>query len=392
VTDRTSDASPGWYPDPWGTGQRRFWSGERWTADTIDDRPDRPDWADRPDLAADEPVSPWAPPGAPVAPAAPLPWSTGQPGQGAAGAGAGAQPWTPTWTYPTTDYTQYRDPSAPPPAPEPPRPNRLVPTIALVVGLIVGFVVVVAIVAAVTSNSGSKHTAAPLTIPPPTLAPVTPPTSGGTEPGPTAPAGPADPAASVLAGLVVKQADVASAAIVRPIPSGDQVDGQTTLDLCNGTFASEALRTARLQVAAIDPQSTVALSTEAVLYSNSSATAQGFAELRSTSAKCPATPVVSPVGSPTVITQFKGAPDSAWPQTATVERLAFDFVTTDDTGQTQHSIAVYLRRGRVLMGVYFAQPDGPQVAVAGQTSIPAIVTVFATRLAQLPASVVTGTA
>ena len=40
------------------------------------------------------------------------------------------------------------------------------------------------------------------------------------------------------------------------------------------------------------------------------------------------------------------------------------------------------------MGIYFAQPDMAQPAVAGQTSIQGIVTLFASRLAQLPASVV----
>jgi hypothetical protein len=64
--------------------------------------------------------------------------------------------------------------------------------------------------------------------------------------------------------------------------------------------------------------------------------------------------------------------------------------TADASGQPQHSIAVYLRRGRVLLGVYVPDPDAPQVAVAGQPSIPGIVNVFATRLAQLPASVVNG--
>jgi hypothetical protein len=70
--------------------------------------------------------------------------------------------------------------------------------------------------------------------------------------------------------------------------------------------------------------------------------------------------------------------------------VAFDFVTTDASGQDQHSVAVYLRRGRVLLGIYFNQPDSAQPSVAGQTTISGIVNVFATRMAQLPQSVVTG--
>jgi hypothetical protein len=163
-----------------------------------------------------------------------------------------------------------------------------------------------------------------------------------------------------------------------------------TLDLCNGTYPSEKLRTARLQVDGFDSQGTVPLSTEAVLYANPAATAQAFAELTDVAAKCPSGPVTSHVGDPTLSTHFNAAPDGAWPQVATVQRLAFDFITTDQAGQTQHSVATYLRRGRVLMGIYFAQPDAPQAAVSGQTTIPGIVNVFANRMAQLPASVVNG--
>ena len=64
--------------------------------------------------------------------------------------------------------------------------------------------------------------------------------------------------------------------------------------------------------------------------------------------------------------------------------------TADALPPTAHSVAVYLRRGRVLMGLYFPQPDGPQAAVAGRSTIPGIVALFEARLAQLPASVVSG--
>jgi hypothetical protein len=194
----------------------------------------------------------------------------------------------------------------------------------------------------------------------------------------------------VLSGLVVHQTDVPSTSSVQLLRNGNQVNGQTTLDLCNGTFPSESLRAARLQVVAVDAQGNAPLSTEAVLYSNTAATAQAFSELTSVAAKCPATPVVSPVGEPTVTTKFDPAPDAAWPQTATVDRLAFSFTATDQSGASQQSVAVYLRRGRVLMGIYFPQPNGTQPAVAGQTTLAGIVNVFATRIAQLPDSAVNG--
>ena len=133
------------------------------------------------------------------------------------------------------------------------------------------------------------------------------------------------------------------------------------------------------------------MSTEAVLYTNPAATQQAFAELTTNAANCPSAPVTSPVGEPTVSTHFNAVPDSTWPQTQTVDRKAYDFTATDQlSGQAQHFVGVYMRRGRVLVGVYFSRPDGPQTAISGQTTLAGIVGVIAARIAQLPASVVNG--
>jgi len=111
-------------------------------------------------------------------------------------------------------------------------------------------------------------------------------------------------------------------------------------------------------------------------------------ELKSVAAHCPSTPVPSPVGGDTQTTRFRRAPDGAWHRTPSVERLAYDFVATyPATGESSHSIAVYLRRGRMLMGLYFAQPDAPQEAVDGRTTIAGIVGVFEARMAKVPARV-----
>jgi hypothetical protein len=244
--------------------------------------------------------------------------------------------------------------------------GRALAALTLAIGFIVGFGVAFGVTA---SRDGTNAAPPTTTAPPVALAP-----SG--------------PVASALSGLVVRQSDLTAGDTVQVIPAGDQVSGQTTLDLCNGTFPSESLRTARLQVAAADAQGSTVLSTEAVLYQNPAATIQAFNELRSVAAQCPATPVVSPVGEPTVTTRFSAAPDSTWPQVPTVDRLAFDFVSVDPSGLSHHAVAVYLRRGRALMGLYFQAPDGPQPSVSGQTTIPDIVNVFATKVAQLPSSVV----
>jgi len=219
------------------------------------------------------------------------------------------------------------------------------------------------------------------------------PNQGGS-PGTTGPTSPASPSTSVpstspLSRAGLRPSDVTASYGVVLLPDGNSVSGAATLDLCNGTFASESSRRERLQVAEADQQdANVALSTETVQYASGAATQQAFDELQQVVAACPSTPVPSPVGEPTVTTKFNAPPDGSWPQVAGVDRLAYDFVTTDQSGATSRSIAVYLRRGKVLMGVYFPSPDGNQPAIVGQTSVPGIVNVFAQRLAALPDSVV----
>jgi hypothetical protein len=209
--------------------------------------------------------------------------------------------------------------------------------------------------------------------------------------GSTGPTAPADPDQSLLAQVVIQPSDVTPPQGVALLPGGDQVAGETTLDLCNGVYPSESSRSARLQVAEGNSQGDVVLSTEAVLYRTAADTSQAFAELHKVAAACPNAPVPSTTGGPTVQTTFNPPSDGGWPQTPKVERVAYDFVTTDERGQTQHVIAVYLRRGRALVGVYFSQPDGPQAPVAGKTSVPEIVGVFASRLAKLPDAAVNKT-
>ena len=76
---------------------------------------------------------------------------------------------------------------------------------------------------------------------------------------------PTDPDAAVLGGLVVQQSDVPGN-IVALQDQGASL-GVATLDLCNGTYASEKNRTARRQVAMGNAvQGQLDLSTEAVLY------------------------------------------------------------------------------------------------------------------------------
>ncbi|MDQ1435421.1 MAG: hypothetical protein QOF59_2237 [Actinomycetota bacterium] len=277
-------------------------------------------------------------------------------------------------------------PSEQPAGTEPPPGGRGPVTAFLaavvVVALIVGFATATLVLDARDTDTSRTSAASGSTSP--TTIPFFP------TPGPTAPSGPVDRDDGVLAGLIVKQTDVPASATVHHLPHGaDLTVG--TLDLCNGTFPTEAKRTARRQVSLTDAQGVTHFSTEAILYRGASVGAHAFDELRSVVAHCPSTPVKSPIGEATATTTFRPAPDGAWPRTPTVERLAYDFVSVStDSPVPSHAMAVYLRRGRVLMGLYFPAPETPQIAVHGRTTIPGIVSVFQDRMAKLPARVVNG--
>jgi hypothetical protein len=217
--------------------------------------------------------------------------------------------------------------------------------------------------------------------------------SGGTDltPSPTAPSQSRDPSAGLLASLIVNDTDVGPTLTVSGLRGGNGLT-VPTLDLCNGTFPSETQRTARLQVAAVDAQGETALSTEAVLYGSGAGTASAFSELKNTAAACPDKPVDSPVGLPSVTTRFGPAPDAGWAEVPSVERLAFAFETVSDSGETSRSMAVYLRRGRALLGVYFSHTDAPTAVVEGKTALGDIVNIFANRLAKLPVAAISTTA
>ncbi|HEV7524711.1 MAG TPA: hypothetical protein VGP92_07080 [Acidimicrobiia bacterium] len=266
-------------------------------------------------------------------------------------------------------------PEATPAAPPAPRRTLAGGVAAVATGLVVLSLVVGFGTASLVLNARDKGSSTSATSPaPPTTVPA-----------------PTDPDAAVLGGLILNQSDVVPPNMVQLIDHGADLTS-ATLDLCNGTFASESQRTARRQVALSNAQQSLFLmSTEAILYRHAAVGAQAFGELRSVASHCPSTPVKSPVGEGTATTTFRTAPDRTWARTPTVDRLAYDFVSVSAAnGSPSHSIAVYLRRGRVLMGLYFRQPDAPQAAVDGRTTVAGIVSVFEARVARVASRVANG--
>lgn len=194
----------------------------------------------------------------------------------------------------------------------------------------------------------------------------------------------------VLAGIDIRQSDVPSSDTVSVIIGGEQVRHQPTLDLCDASFPSEALRVARRQVSVVTPDGSSPLSTEAVLYRSPAATAQAFSELTRAEASCPRTFRQSPVaGEGLQKFAFRADPGASWPVTPGVERLAYDYVVSNPKGQSAQFVSVFLRRGPLLLGIYFVGSPGQRwPAVDGQTSMEGVVAVLSSRLAAsvVPAS------
>lgn len=196
---------------------------------------------------------------------------------------------------------------------------------------------------------------------------------------------------AILQSISLRPSDLATGYGVQLIPGGSQVKGQVTLDLCNQTFASERLRVARRQVEDVGPTARASfLSTEAVIYTSPAATATVFSELRSAAAHCATGYVIGPQGPPANKTRLLRAPDASWPSVPGVQRLAYDQTIATRGKPSFQAITIFLRRGRVLLGVYF-EFSGKRTlptTIDGLRSIERIAHVFEERMAALPPSAV----
>lgn len=183
----------------------------------------------------------------------------------------------------------------------------------------------------------------------------------------------------------MRPSDVPAGIEVGLYQGGDQVAGQVTLDLCGAAFPSEALRVARRQVGVFTGQRQF-FSTEAVLYRSPAARAQAISEVIHAIATCPTGFVHSHVTSePPLKTSFAPPPDGGWPPTAGIDRLALDLTLSDQAGNSDHEVEVFLSRGSLLLGLYFQMPQ-QEPEIAAQTTIEGVVGIFARRILSLPAA------
>ncbi len=158
---------------------------------------------------------------------------------------------------------------------------------------------------------------------------------------------------SLLQRLVLRPSQVGRGYTVKVIQGGRSVRGQVTLDMCGYRFASENLRTGRLQTAYVRHGSDLSLSNEVVSYQSRGAN-YAMREIAQAVRTCPRRPVPSAVrGVPPLTYRLTLLPTagkrllpSAIAMRATVTG------TLKGKRMTETSFVVYQRSRDVLSGIY----------------------------------------
>jgi hypothetical protein len=192
-----------------------------------------------------------------------------------------------------------------------------------------------------------------------------------------------------LGSVSLAPSDLAPTLTILSYPGGTAVSGQVSLDLCGGSYASERSRTGRLQVAVVpaatpDVDAQLA-SVEAISYGDEPAALQAMLELATAAQNCPRSSFVPSAvrGMPPMNWHFNRAPDTTWKKVAGVQRLAFDVTLTDQEGRTGRQHLIYLRRGRVIVGIYGTARTLDKVAAPSLKGEPGLVNTIAKRLAAM---------
>jgi hypothetical protein len=153
-----------------------------------------------------------------------------------------------------------------------------------------------------------------------------------------------------LSKLVLSARQVGPGYKLTSFPRGSMFIGEATLDLCAGTFASEALRTARLQVRYSHTGSGVDVSNEVVRYAGGGAK-EALREVGAVARSCAAKPKVVQRGTVTETYRISALKDPKLPKGAIVVKLQIT-LQQGKQRQTQTGVAVYQVKGNTLSGVY----------------------------------------
>ena len=160
--------------------------------------------------------------------------------------------------------------------------------------------------------------------------------------------------------FVLQGSQIAHGYKLAAYPGGSSFIGETTLDLCGGSYPSENLRTGRLQVSYAHPKKTVDISNEVVTYVSGGAQ-QALAEVSKVAHTCSTKSVIQKRG--VVTTTFHATPvhDPKLPHSTVAVKLVIK-QTDGKKHVTQTGIAIYQVKGNTLSGVYTFATKGTSFA------------------------------
>jgi hypothetical protein len=153
-----------------------------------------------------------------------------------------------------------------------------------------------------------------------------------------------------LSHVVLSATQVGSGYKLTSFPFGNSFIGEATLDLCGATYASETLRTGRLQVRYQRPGKSVSVSNEVVTYAGGGAK-QALAEVAGVARSCAKKPVVLKSGTVSETYTVSPLSDPKLPSGSVVVKLKIS-ATDGKKRVTQTGVAVYQVKGNTLSGVY----------------------------------------
>ena len=171
-----------------------------------------------------------------------------------------------------------------------------------------------------------------------------------------------DPAQAILSRIGFSQSDFADTMTVAPIGNGTTLK-DATIDLCGGTFASEASRIARRQVAVVWPGESAYgfVSSETVRYRSPAAVRQALQELDTATSTCRARGYA--IGSAGATTPYTFASLPALPEglRPAVDRRLY-LVTIGEGAQAATYLLVYQADGDMLNAMYVSAPGAGSLA------------------------------
>jgi hypothetical protein len=165
-----------------------------------------------------------------------------------------------------------------------------------------------------------------------------------------------------LSRVILKPAQVGAGYKLAAYPGGDSIIGEATLDLCDGTYPSESLRTGRLQVAYKHPGHAVGVSNEVVTYVAGGAQ-QALGEVTKVARACARKTVVRKANGVTTTFRATLLSTAKLPPGSVAVRI----LTTETEGKKhfeETSVAIYQVKGNTLSGTYTFVAAGTTAADA----------------------------